>query len=496
MKKKKKNPWIYVGILGLLVLLCLFNEAQKRERQKNEKKQQTPASKQEQVQKEKQGENLGKKANVKVLLNTTNFTSPYHEKISITGAKGFMVTVDGKTKKYKSGAKVTFTQKGTYRNKKIFVKGEKGGKLKVLSLRRQNRAPSYRGNLIIKETKKGFCLINEIYLEKYLWAVIPSELSTKSNMEALKAQAVCARTYAYHQIKQGRYKKYGADLDDSVSCQVYNNVPEDKRSCQAVRDTKNRVLKKRGKLVLTYYYSTSWGVSAEGSQVWNTPKPISYLKEKLQITPDSQKKTGYQELNLSTESAFSQFINTTVCRTYDMDSPWYRWNVSLKEERLWLVADDRLQGCYEANPRTVLTQTKQGNYKQKPLKPLGKIRKIRVEKRQESGLVTEIVIVGSKNVVKVCTQYAIRKVLAPVKEKIHYNHGKNKTSYSLLPSSAFYVLDMVKGEKLYFKIVGGGFGHGAGMSQEGAAQMAKMGNNYKQILAHYFQGTKVCSVKG
>ena len=66
---------------------------------------------------------------------------------------------------------------------------------------------------------------------------------------------------------------------------------------------------------------------------------------------------------------------------------------------------------------------------------------------------------------------------------------------SLLPSAAFYVANAVKDDEAAFEFVGGGFGHGAGMSQCGAEKMAKLGKNYQEILLHYFAGTKIMSLK-
>ena len=94
-------------------------------------------------------------------------------------------------------------------------------------------------------------------------------------------------------------------------------------------------------------------------------------------------------------------------------------------------------------------------------------------------------LVGTKNVVKVCTQYNVRKVLAPLYEQISYCRGKSSTTMSLLPSAAFYITKSGKGKNAVFCFTGGGFGHGAGMSQNGARILAEQGESYESIL-HYF----------
>ena len=146
---------------------------------------------------------------------------------------------------------------------KITIQPKDGGKITVHSIKRQDRTPSYRGEITLLPKKNGFLVRNSLPLEQYLYAVVPSELSTSNGMEALRAQAVCARTYANNQIAAHRYKKYHADLEDSTACQVYNNIPEDKQSKKAVDTTKDQVLTSDGKRIQTYYYSTSWGKQRE-----------------------------------------------------------------------------------------------------------------------------------------------------------------------------------------------------------------------------------------
>ena len=66
----------------------------------------------------------------------------------------------------------------------------------------------------------GYVLVNELPIETYLRYVLPSEMPTYFSYEALKAQAVCARTFAYKQMRQNAYAEYGANLDDSTAYQV------------------------------------------------------------------------------------------------------------------------------------------------------------------------------------------------------------------------------------------------------------------------------------
>ncbi len=102
-------------------------------------------------------------------------------------------------------------------------------------------------------------MVNELLLEEYLYAVVPSEMPASYPLEALKAQAVCARTYAYARILHAGLPEYGAHVDDSTSYQVYNNILENAQTTKAVRETKGELLYYGEELADTYYYSTSCG---------------------------------------------------------------------------------------------------------------------------------------------------------------------------------------------------------------------------------------------
>lgn len=433
-----------------------------------------------------QGETIdGQKT--RILLSTTGFTGLFHDLVTVQGTEELTVSEGKAIKKYPAGKKITF-QKGQNYSGKLSVEAAEGGKIQVCSITRQNRHPKYRGKLELKQNKQGFTVINELPLREYLYAVVPSELSTGHNMEALKAQAVCARTYAYHQIQSDRFKEYGADLDDSTACQVYNNIPEDKRSRKAVKDTSGEMVVQGGKPVTTYYYSTSWGKSASGKEVWNTPSEVSHLQSCMQ----TEGRENGSDRDLSQDAAFRRFLSQDTALTYDKGADWYRWHVTVSLSSLEQGVDAALRSCYQTNPSMVLVQDHAGKYRKQALQPLGKLRKIRIESRGKSGLVTALALVGSEHVIKVCGQYNIRKVLSPGSARIHYGGGE--TTMALLPSAAFY-LDRVTDSagKPAYEIYGGGCGHGTGMSQCGASEMAEQGKSYRDILQYYFSGCEVAS---
>ncbi|MDE6850908.1 MAG: SpoIID/LytB domain-containing protein [Lachnospiraceae bacterium] len=500
-KTKSRNhtriKWMQIMLLSLLVLVILVADAyrkgkvtlyQEKPAATKEKKSvsQTKTTKETTSSAVQPDQNIDSQK-TRILISTTGFTGYYHDLVTVQGTKELTVSQGKKTRTYPAGEKVAFRMEQKYSGK-IGIEAAEGGRIQICSITRQNRQPKYRGKMELKQTEQGFILINELSLQEYLYAVVPSELSTGHKMEALKAQAVCARTYAYHQIQSDRYKAYSADLDDSTASQVYNNIPEDKRSRKAVKSTSGEVVARNGDPVITYYYSTSWGKSASGKEVWNTPSEVSHLQSCMQ----TEGKESGSDRDLSTDAAFRKFLSQNTVATYDQDAEWYRWHVAISSADLEQRLDAALQSCYQTDSSMILTQNQEGEYRKRPLRSLGKLRKIRIESRGKSGLVTALVLVGSENVVKVCGQYNIRKVLSPGSARIHYGGGE--TTMAILPSAAFYMDCTVDSDgKTVYEIYGGGCGHGTGMSQCGASRMAEQGKAYRDILQYYFSGCEVSS---
>ena len=124
-------------------------------------------------------------------------------------------------------------------------------------------------------------IVNELPLEEYLYAVIPSEMPTYYGLEPLKVQAVCARSYAYRHLIANSLSSYGAHVDDSVSYQVYNNIEENEDSVLAVKDTYGKVLEYDGDVITAYYFSTSCGHTTSVEDVWANGIATPYLTGRL-----------------------------------------------------------------------------------------------------------------------------------------------------------------------------------------------------------------------
>ncbi len=130
----------------------------------------------------------------------------------------------------------------------------------------------YRGNLIIKKTDEGLTIINDVGLEDYLLGVVPSEMPASWDIEALKAQAIAARSYTLANL--GKRIFFGYDLKDTAEDQVYNGASAEKeKTNKAVLETKGKVLVYNGKIINASYCASAGGKTRLASEVWNRELP-------------------------------------------------------------------------------------------------------------------------------------------------------------------------------------------------------------------------------
>ncbi|MCH5251654.1 MAG: SpoIID/LytB domain-containing protein [Lachnospiraceae bacterium] len=416
---------------------------------------------------------------IRVLLSNNDFSSYQMEKTVLTATTDYTVKIGKEVSQYKKGQKATF-EPGSLSGRALVSTGGRG-KIRIETLKRQYGVPEYRGTIEIEKNGNYLNLVNELPLEEYLYSVVPSEMPTEYEPEALKAQAVCARSYAAEHMRGNRMAKYGAHVDDSVSYQVYNNLKEDGRSIAAVNTTKNQVVAYQGKIATTYFYSASCGSTAGTKDVWFTKKEVPYLPSSLQTIPRTTS-------NLKTEEAFQDYIRKTP-DTVDSTSPWYRWQTVIPQKEIEKTISASIQRRYQANPTQIQVKEKDGTYKSRPVTDIGHVKNIEVKSRGAGGVVSMIEIQGTKETLHVYTEYNIRTLLIGRSTVFTRKDKKKVTGLNILPSGFFYVKKKGNSYALY----GGGYGHGVGMSQNGANTLATRKKNYQEILTFYFPGTSVQS---
>ena len=111
----------------------------------------------------------------------------------------------------------------------------------------------YPGSFVIYKSEEGLLVVNELDLEMYLRYVVPSEMPSSYEKEALKAQAVCARTYACARIREKTWENYHADVDDSVESQVYHNMEAQPETDAAVAETEGKIITCGGEPIQAYF---------------------------------------------------------------------------------------------------------------------------------------------------------------------------------------------------------------------------------------------------
>lgn len=396
---------------------------------------------------------------IRVLISTSNYKGRYHNKLVFTANGEYEIKARDKTERKKANEIVTIQKDSEYFKKSnwIRIQCEKQTDGIILkNVQRGEKNEPYLGTLYLRKNKKGISVINELDLEEYLPYVLCSEISDSYEMEALKAQAICIRTYALKQMENGakEYEAYGANLDDSVMSQVYHNYAPRKRVREAVKETMGMAIYYRDKPIQAYFFSTSCGVTSDAS-IWKK-KGEPYIKGK---------KLGKEiRGDLTREKEFSKFIKNDF-DAYDSMQPFFRWRT------VW--EKDALQKKLEMQYRI----------------KVGKIQRIQVQKRGTNGILEQIKIIGKSNSIKIKGELEIRKSLLLENQEICLKDGSKRTAQALAMLPSAYLSFENKKEKIYG--YGGGYGHGVGVSQNAMNQMAKEGKKADEILEFFYDGIEI-----
>lgn len=376
--------------------------------------------------------------NIRVLLMTSGYGNFLHDTVSLGADSGLLLAYGDKEEEWKEGILTLAPDDPRFAEGKVTVYPLNGGEeIRVESIERGCGIPAYAGVIEVWSGEEGMAIINELSLEQYLCKVVPSEMPSSYEMEALKAQAVCARSYAARQMEDYAYPQYEAHVNDSTEFQVYNNSYTAESSSQAVAETAGEVVRYQGNIATTYYYSTSCGRTTN-MEAWGSAsnEGNAYLQS-IQVCGDEG--------------------------DYEKDLSWYHWRAEIGAETL-----AGLLGSY-ANTS------------------LGALQNVEVTKRGPGDVALELTAIGTECTVTVETENKIRTALGGSGYTITKNDGSAIDSQNLLPSAFFTI---TKQGDTYI-IEGGGYGHGIGMSQNGANEMAKNGKTYKEILSLFYQDVTI-----
>lgn len=294
---------------------------------------------------------------------------------------------------------------------------------------------AYRGELRIRpEGTASLAVVNRLGMEPYLFGVVPREIGFFSAdlVEAIEAQAVAARTYAFSHLGQYGAKDY--DLVADVMDQVYGGVKAERPiATAAVWSTRGDVLKHDGAFINAYYHSTCGGHTEDIVAVWDRPAE-SYL-----VGAD--------------------------------DDQWCAWSSYWEWEevctRTWL---DSTVGAF-------VVREKLGS------RSLGTLLDLRVVRRRESGRVDLLELVFEHGSVGVAG------------DKSRWALGRPSHNSPILPSANYTLKFDHEGPEWTSVLVRGhGYGHGVGMCQCGAIGRARAGQKHDEILLHYYAGAEIGKV--
>lgn len=422
--------------------------------------------------------------NIRVVVKTTGFSGAYHEEIVFSVDTAFTIKGEGYEKRFEPGEKITVSKESELftSNRISILPDALTSKTTVYSIERGQGTPAYRGTMEIEKTEQGLLLINELLLEEYLYSVVPSEMPSSYPKEALKAQAVSARSYAYKHMQKSGLQSYGAHVDDSAAFQVYNNIMESEAALGAVRETEGQVVMSNGQVADTYFYSTSCGYGTD-ILAWKSSRGEgeAHLASK-NIGSDCIKTAE----DMTQEEEFQAFIQSVGEGDFEKEEGWYRWSYSSRLDPDILLK--QLKARYGAKPDQVLTKCKDGSFASKEIGKLGDVKSISVLERSSGGAIHELLIEGTKGTYKVISEHNVRYVLANEGTEVLRKTGDTSKISGMLPS-AFAIVKTEGEDKVEsYVVIGGGFGHGIGMSQNGARAMGNLGYTYEEILQFFYEG--------
>ena len=316
------------------------------------------------------------------------------------------------------------------------TKGRFGSELQTLG-------KTYRGGITVYANASGsMSVINVLGLEQYVQGVVPEEVVPSWPVPALEAQAVAARTYALHSMKNSKANMY--DIGTTTADQVYGGKSSEFASTNAaVKRTHGMIITYQGQPINALFHSDGGGYTEDSVNLWGNDLP--YLK-------------GVQD--------YSNHEGTTV------------WNVITSRQSI---------------EQKLASASKSVGYLHKiELSPLGD-RPMKVQDRGVSGRVKTMKFIGEKGTISL-TGEQVQGIFGLKSTLFDFYVGQTPPSRiqgsSLKPNHNFNKTNQT------VTIHGYGWGHGLGLSQWGAAEMASrkeasQPDYYKVILQHYYQGTAI-----
>lgn len=349
----------------------------------------------------------------------------------------------------------------------------------------------FRGSIsVVNGQSKGLTAVNTVDFEEYLYGVVPAEMVPSWHIEALKAQAVAARSMAIYQYN--RHTQKGYNLVDTVTSQVYKGVSiETERTNQAVDETYNQVITYNGKIAEALYFSTSGGYTESAEDVWGNP--IDYLvamPDIYEIKPEAAPWSRTITLSEIQRCADQKNANIGQVQGVEIISRTQSGRVS----QLNILGTSGTLALTKEDIRTFFSSTDSGSLRSRMFKftPYDEVG----NSGQEVPTQAKVVAMGKENITEINLSDAVvmsNNDIRSLGQNIAVQSSTGITEIgNNTPSSGNNTsqdeITRIYGDVTFY---GKGFGHGVGMSQSGARGMADSGFTYEEILKYYYTGIEV-----
>ena len=324
--------------------------------------------------------------------------------------------------------------------------------VKVNTTNKPQAARLYGGSLELQPNAHGeFTLVNHVPIETYLRGVVPYEIGANAPFQAVAAQTIIARTYALRNLRRFAVDDY--QLCATVHCQVYKGLNDtNATSDRAIAQTAGLVLTYENELIDALYSSTTGGITAGFEDTWDgVQRP--YLRP---VIDAPRPLWDIVKDPLNNEANFRRFISLNKGFNEAERKGVFRWRKTRSIANL------------NQDLRKYLQKTRH------PLADFETIKSMQVHRRSRSGRMLTLNIETDKG-----------------KLQLH----KNEIRSALEPprSTFFYLQPIYSDDKKLngYAFIGGGFGHGVGLSQYGSYNLANLGWSAKEILAFYYPQTEI-----
>lgn len=431
---------------------------------------------------------------------------------------------------------------------KLTVEPKKGGAVPLIGVA-EREGRTYRGKMEISEYKGNLTLVNELPLEQYLYGVVGSEMAPGWPREALKVQAVLARTRAV-----GQGNKYGvANVSDTVYEQAYYGYAKESEDIRdAVDDTKGELIYYKGKVAEALYYSNAGGMTADGTEVWGNPVP--YLRPVMSDdTGPMEKANLWYRVSLADGSL--GYVRSDLVRATGETNPMGLRKAVVSTEntnlrsgpstayhrvlstlpagaQVTILAEEPEENAYSWTRGPYTSQEVAGMInanqdRNKAPRVSSSLKTLRVTERGPSGRVIQMEADGTRIAAPSpdshrtifqqgtsslrSTKFDVEEmgsftILGAGGKRVDYPAGNRDVqvlgagSYGSVSANGYNDQFLIYGGMAEWRVAsktqqflfrGTGFGHGLGVSQYGAKAMAEQGYDYKEILQHYYQDVTI-----